>query len=687
MQHKKVLIICLLLLLIHTRSAQIVESVEKKLDTFADKQSKIEFLNDWTGKNYRKIPKEALFYAEKTIQLANATNNFSGAGQAYIRIGLIHYRKADYPNALSYYSKAIDQFTQSQDSLGINKTFLNRGFVYLNLNKYSKSLDDFFVSYRYCENHPNTILLTSTLNGIGLVYKHLKEYSKALDYYKKAEKLIKEKNLTASLYSSNTNIANILSIQNKFSEALTYYKNNLAILKLNPNKFRQAQTYHNIGACFLEMKQYHLALQYQQQSLQLKEKLGNKNLILTSLNGIAHAYFMLTEFNKSLQFSRRAYQLALASGNMEGQQSSAKELLKSFTYLNQPDSALHYFNTYKTVTDSILNKENLKQIAKLQTKYETEKKVAHIAALKKENETKLWQRNGLLILIVLLMAYAGIIVRSYYKNKKINRVLKIQKSRIEWHKQLLDNNNHDLQQSNQTKNKLFQIISHDLRSPLASVAGISKLIPLFIEQGRYKLLNETSKDLEESVRRVLNLTDNLLAWSLNQSGRLPYRPITISLKDILMANMETYQSVAKQKSIHLQLMIDENCHILADRPMLETVIRNLINNAIKFTSEGGIIILGASCKDTNTEIWVKDSGIGIPANQISKLFELSNRKSSSGTSVESGNGLGLILCKEFIRQNKGEIWVESTEGDGSTFRFTIPNAKTLQEDAASIPNF
>ncbi|WP_209319852.1 tetratricopeptide repeat-containing sensor histidine kinase [Ancylomarina longa] len=651
--------------------------MENKLDTLTDDQSKIEFLNDWTGKNYRKSPKEALFYAEKTIQLANATNNYSDAGQALIRIGLIHYRKADYNNALSYYSKAIDQFSQSQDSLGINQTYLNRGNIYLNRNEYTQAFKDFLSCYKYSLKYKNYQLAALSLNSLGLVKKHLKDYNKALEYYRRAAQIFKEKDLILSLYSSNTNIANILSIQNKFSEALTYYKKNLDVLKQKSSKYRLAQTYHNIGACFLEMKQYQLALQYQKQSLQLKKELGNKNSILISLNGISQAYYMLNEFEKSLQYSKRAFQLASETGNLEGQQSSSREILKTFSYLNQPDSVIYYFDTYKAVTDSLLNKENLQQIANLQTKYETEKKVAHITALEKENKTNLKQRNGLLIFLILLLAYAVFIIQSFYKNKKINKLLQIQKSRIEWHKHLLDARNQDLQISNQTKNKLFQIISHDLRSPLASVSGISKLIPLFIEQGRFKLLNETSKDLEESIRRVLNLTDNLLAWSLNQSGKLPYRPVSISLKNILMANMETYQSVAKQKNIHLQLIIDEDCAILADRHMLETVIRNLINNAIKFTAEGGIIILGAKCKEKITEIWVKDSGVGIDTDKISQLFVLNDGKSSAGTRGESGNGLGLILCRDFVHQNNGKLWVDSTVGVGSTFRFTIPNTEQV----------
>lgn len=663
---------------------QNLDSIDKKLDSISEFNLKIEFLNEWTGKNYRKLPVEAIHYAEEAIKYAEESENYSGAGNAFIRIALVHFRKEDYTQSISFFNKALDKFTISNDSIGINNTYFNRGIVYRNMNKHNLAIVDLFACIKYFEKKSMTFELSLSYNSIGLIYKDLKEYNKALEYYYKAEKIYIEENNISSIYNSNTNIANILSIQNKFQEALNYYKRNLDIIKEKPNKYKLAQTYHNMGSCFFEMGNYPLALEYLNQSLELKEKIGNKNLIITTLNSFAHVFYQQGAYTKALEYRKKALGLAVETQNIEYQKDCNKELFKIFTHLNMGDSALHYFANYELLKDSIFNHENLKEIAEIQEKYESEKKETQIALLEKDNKSKMWQRNSLVVLLFLLLAYAIFIVRSYYQKKNTNRLLQLQNERIAWHKTLLDEKNEALTDSNKTKNRLFQIISHDLRSPLASVYNLAQLMKIFVQQKKYHLLEESGNDMEECINNVLSLTDNLLSWSLNQSGKLPYKPAILSLKPLLESNLRTYSSVAKQKSIHLQLLLDETLFVFADRQMLDTVIRNLINNSVKFTPSGGIIVIGAKQKDDSIEIWIKDSGIGIAEDLISDIFQFDNSKSQLGTKGEKGNGLGLLLCKQFIEQNRGDIWVESTINVGTTFRFTIPAGEDTNEIASVL---
>lgn len=667
-----------LLLLIFTSSALLAQKndiVEKKLNSPLSDKSKIDFLIDWSKKNYKSNLKEAIHYCQ--IACANAKKNsyIEGVAKSHFQFGRIHYHKEDFKVALDHYNKAIENFVLIGDSLNTNKVYINRSLTYKRLDCYHQALNDNLNALQYFEIKKNYNLISIINNNIGIIYKHLKEYPKALNYYQKSASVSTDNNLISSLYNSNTNIANIYSIQNKFQKALSYHKKNIDILKAEPNKYRLAQTYHNIGACFLEMKQYAIAIDYLKRSLQLKEEIGNKNLIITSLNGLSQANYQMNNLEDALSYSRRAYQLGKEVGNMELQKNSTKEIFKIYTHKNLADSAIFYFDIHENLRDSIINKEIYKQVSEIQTKYEAEKKEAQIAILEKENNSKAMQRNALFVILILIGGYAGFIVYSYNRNKKLTRLLGMQKSRIEWSKELLDHRNKELKLSNQTKNKLFQIISHDLRSPLASVSGISHLIQILLKQGRYHELDETSQDLNECVTRVLNLTDNLLSWSLNQSGKLPFTPVIIPVKNLLSGILEIYKTGAQQKNILLELSISQNLFVYADRPMLETVVRNLLNNALKFTPEGGLIVLGAEMKADHTEIWIEDNGVGISDEAISLIFELDT--SSSGTRGEKGNGLGLILCKDFIERNHGKIWVESKEGQGTTFRFTVPNAEKI----------
>ncbi|WP_461642525.1 ATP-binding protein [Labilibaculum euxinus] len=658
---------------------QKVDFVEQTLDSIQNINSKIEFLNEWTGNNYRTQPDVALFYSQECLKLAKASNNNTGAGDALTRIGLVFKKNEEYSKALKYYAKAIDHYQLAKDSFGINTTYQNRGNIYLKENRYDLALDDYLNSLQYFERNQNKKLLFSAYNNIGLVYKNLKEYEKSLNYYKKSLNIARKLNSNSSLYYCYNNIANILSIQNNFQEALSYYNKNLDVLKDAPNKYKLAQTYHNIGSCFFEMRQYSMALEYLNQSLELKEKIGNKNLVISTLNSIGHVFYEQEAYTKALEYRQKALKLAIETKNIEYQKNCNHELFKIFAHLNMADTAIFYFSQYELLKNSIFSHENLKQIAEIQEKYESEKKETQITLLEKENKSKMWQRNSLIVLLILLLGYAIFIVRSYYRNKKTHRLLQLQNERIQWHKTLLDQKNEALSDSNKTKNRLFQIISHDLRSPLASVYNIAQLIKIFIQQRKYQLLEESCHDMEESINNVLSLTDNLLSWSLNQSGKLPYKPAILSLKPLLENNLRTYSSVAKQKNIHLQLLLEETVMVFADRQMLDTVIRNLINNSLKFTKPGGVIAIGLNQSDNFVELWIKDSGIGISEDQIAHLFEIDYSQSYNGTNGEKGNGLGLLLCKQFIEQNKGEIRVESTLNLGTTFRITIPVAENTNE--------
>jgi signal transduction histidine kinase len=169
--------------------------------------------------------------------------------------------------------------------------------------------------------------------------------------------------------------------------------------------------------------------------------------------------------------------------------------------------------------------------------------------------------------------------------------------------------------------------------------------------------------------------ENLLEWSRSQTGRIQMKPENIDLYKLVDDNVDFLQNQAGNKKIQLINKVASPTHVHADDNMLNTVIRNLISNAIKYTGEGGSITVSSYEKDGMVKISVIDTGIGIKPENIEKLFRIDVNYSTKGTADETGTGLGLILCKEFISRNKGEIWVESELGKGSTFKFTLPEGK------------
>jgi signal transduction histidine kinase len=274
----------------------------------------------------------------------------------------------------------------------------------------------------------------------------------------------------------------------------------------------------------------------------------------------------------------------------------------------------------------------------------------------------------LVILVVTLLLYYFIDSK---KRKKLNELLLKQNTKITEQRIEIAKQNDYLLESNKTKDRLFQIIAHDLRSPLVSMESITQLIPYWVEEQDFESLSRLSKTLELSVNNVLSLIDNLLNWALNQQGKFPYKPENINLKDNLSETIDVYRPIAQIKNIELKFKPLNNVLVFADKNMIFTVMRNLLNNAVKFTPENGEIIVGIERNQQFAKVWVKDSGIGMPVGKKEEVFELANGN-TKGTKGETGKGLGLFFCKEFVSMNNGDIYIESEKGKGTTITFTLP---------------
>lgn len=262
-----------------------------------------------------------------------------------------------------------------------------------------------------------------------------------------------------------------------------------------------------------------------------------------------------------------------------------------------------------------------------------------------------------------------------FENQKAILSVSFDVTELRLAKKALLNSEQKLKEANTAKSKFFSIIGHDLRSPMASILSSSKLL-----NSNYSDLDDEKRKyfingIFSSANQTFFLLDNLLNWSRTQQGGITINKETLNLKEFVKKAINPYISNANQKNISVNNLINENIKVMADEHTTMTVIGNLFNNAIKYSYTGGTIDINASENKNDITISIQDHGIGMNQNKLTNLFKLSENESTPGTNNEKGTGLGLILCKDFVELNGGKLKVESIEGEGSRFSFSLLASK------------
>lgn len=232
--------------------------------------------------------------------------------------------------------------------------------------------------------------------------------------------------------------------------------------------------------------------------------------------------------------------------------------------------------------------------------------------------------------------------------------------------------NKELEILNATKDKFLSIVAHDLKSPFASILGFSELLVKNLAKYEKDKILKFVQAILDSSRSAYKLVENLLEWARSQSGKIEFNPIEFNLKSLVLEAIFIFENAAKAKQIELNYQVDQEIVAYADKNMINTVLRNLIGNAIKFTHRKGSVSITATKSEHEIQVLVSDTGIGMSDETIRKLFKINEKVSVPGTEQEKGTGLGLLLCKEFVEKHHSKIWVESSLGKGSIFAFSLP---------------
>jgi signal transduction histidine kinase len=266
----------------------------------------------------------------------------------------------------------------------------------------------------------------------------------------------------------------------------------------------------------------------------------------------------------------------------------------------------------------------------------------------------------------------GVIEESNFELKSLNEELVIDSRKLLYLNDKLADSEHELKVANDSKDKFFSIIAHDLKNPITALISGSEVLTRYYDQIDDETKLKKIEQLSQSSNDLFKLLENLLNWSLAQRGSLPFNPQESDLGEIAQNTVDLLQQSADNKGVAIENRIPLQTIVRADTDLINSTIRNLLTNAIKFSFKGGAVSIESEISGSEIVVWVVDGGVGMSAETIEKLFRIDVNTSTAGTSNEKGTGLGLILCKEFVEKHGGRIWAESELGKGSKFKFTLP---------------
>ena len=579
-------------------------------------------------------------YAKDALDIAEKIGYQKGKAEALGNLGWVSYRKTDFVNTLHYSIEAM----------------------------------------RIAEQIGYKTEMARCMNNIAAVSFEQKQYDKAVSEFKKAIKMAYDSRDGKTIGRSLNNLAYVYLMSELNIDSAEYYGvRAVQFCETIKDNYLIAFGLRTTGDVLVQRGQYDKALKLYQRGIALSEASRNNSMRAATYHRIAKVYVHLGRNDDAIQVLLRNAEDAKKMGYREELERTYKVLSDIYHKLGQQDKAYSYLDQYTAVHDSIYTTQNSKQIALLQNEFELSLKQAQIELLTKDTDLKQkeisTQRVQLYATIIgasCVLLLVTVMLYSFQKVKRTNKALERQKEELARKNLEIEEKSKELVLLNQTKDKLFSIIGHDFRSPLHSLRGLLELIGTRnMTQQEFEVY---SKDLRNKIDVVYNNLDNILHWSVSQLNGINATPVRINMHALADDVVELYSEIARVKGVSIINMVPKEANVWADNDQVRLVTRNLVSNALKFTSAGGQVTIGAALFEDSVRVFVKDTGVGIADDDLAKLFIKQSLWSAKGTNNEKGLGLGLLLCKEFIEKNNGTLDMKSEPGSGTEIAFTLPTA-------------
>jgi signal transduction histidine kinase len=657
--------------------SQNIDSLLTLLETSSEKE-KLEILTEIIAYYENSSPEKTIEYSDILLETATELNEIKYIAIAYSKKGKANFYLGELVNAHDFWNLALEKFTQIENKEGEAEILNSIGSYYYKIDEYDIALEKYFLSLKLREELSDSIGMAYCLNNIGNVFFSQEQSDKALEYYEKAltiaENTTDNKIISILLNNLGIEYANIDSIE----KALEYHFRSLEIKEKMNNRIGMGITLGSIGSIYKSDSLFDEALIYYHKAIDIFEEVSSKYYKALMLNYIAGVYTATDNYDLSIDYLQNSLGLAIETESLSLIADNYKELSSLYEFKNNYIEALKFHQLYHQIYDSIYSVESDERIKDMQVKYETEKKEKENEILLQEQKIKeiqIQKKNNFIYSLIGLTIFILILTLVIFNRnrikQKLNNLLEDKNLQLNFTNEKLQKSEQNLKELVETKDKFFSIIAHDLRSPLSSLSLVSEMLDDNLEILSKEKLSHYIGSISKATGSLLNLVENLLNWASTQTGQITFNPEKVDISAIVKQNITLLKINTEKKNIKIESKIKDETFVFADINLVTAILRNLIANAIKFTNENGEIYIDANEKNDFLEISVTDTGIGINQDDINKLFKIEIDTRNIGNSSEKGTGLGLILCKEFVEKNGGEIKVISELGKGSSFIFTL----------------
>lgn len=604
-------------------------------------------------------------YFDSALTLANAQDDYWYQSDILLRSGINQHTQGDHLVALQSFNMSIQAGRLAKNYRVVGASYSMMGTVFRVNGLYDRAIEYIIKSRLNYEKAGYVEGYAWAAYLLGRIYSDLQLPEKAMDYYKQAletyVKLAKDDQNKSGVVICYEQIGILNLMSGNIDEARKNIGYTLEIHTASGSIYGISNAYKNLGHIEYASGNYALAEEYLKDALNAKFEVGDQLSKPSIYQYLGLCFIKTGRTKEGLAMIFKGLDLAIHNNQKRIQLDIYSKLSEVYLDLNMLEKAIDCQQHLINIQDSmLLGAVNIK-MEQLQGIYEIDAKNSLIEDLEQQNQINrltLQQHRTSLIFMIMGILLALIIASVIYV---FNRRLR--------------QNNIQLAEANAAKDKFFAIIAHDLRGPIhTQTAFLQHLYEEFdsIEENELRKLFKILLDSSENISDLLN---NLLLWAQSQVKKMEVKITALELTDVLKITLEKLQQSANLKQIAISLETDDKLEVMSDANMLQTIVRNIISNAIKFTPRGGSINIKTFASDKNqVTIEISDTGIGMSSDKLSKLFDISSQSHSQGTENEKSNGLGLILVKEFVEKNNGTIHIDSELEKGTTVIITMPRA-------------